>query len=220
MKVITYTKPVFLDKNTYPKSYLSFLRKYGYGTYCDLLNFLEPDEHLIHSTFSDFDLWEFDSNFTKEDLKNAVQICSSNDGDILSFLKNQPSNLFLLPRHSEVILKFKTLYDVFDFYNKSYKISDQYFEPSKDRNIELFSLINNGRLLDINAIHGKFSENFNYDFTIGLEQPKYVIATMGGWVKFDLVYKNSITISYQTTETQEHSKYISFIKKEIDTLSK
>ena len=72
-------------------------------------------------------------------------------------------------------------------------------------------------MIDIHSIHNKFLKNFDYDFIIGKEQPKYVIKKMGGWIKFDLVYKNSIAISYQVTENQdnEYAKYVDYIKSEI-----
>ena len=106
------------------------------------------------------------------------------------------------------------------FYQKEYQYTDIYFEPHFERKVEQFSLISDEGLLDINIIHNKFLNEFNYDFSIRQEQPKYVIEKIGGWIKFDLVYKNSITISYQLVEesNNEYSKYLEYIAREINNL--
>ena len=82
-------------------------------------------------------------------------------------------------------------------------------------------MINDGKLLDINLIHTKFLKDLEYDFIIGKEQPKYVIEKIGGWIKFDLVYKNSISISYQLIDNMDNQylEYIDYIKKEISQLT-
>lgn len=224
MKTITYVESVLLEQYVYPKSYVDFVQKYGYGTYCGLLNIAKPDQELIYSTFAEYDFWDFgsdfDSSFEKSDLKKAVQIASTIDGDILCFVEGKQQHLFILPRSSEVILTFETLEEVLSFYNESYKLTDIYFEPNNNRKIELFSLVDKGQLLDINILHNLFLDIFKYDFVIGNEdeQPKYVIEQIGGWIKFDLIYKNSITISYQETSSKGHLQYFDFIEKELERL--
>ncbi|MEN7547197.1 hypothetical protein AAG747_04715 [Rapidithrix thailandica] len=220
MKVITFTKPVKNESNGLPKSYLEFIGEYGYGTYCGLINITQPDEQVIHRTFSEFDFWEFDKNFTKQDLRRAIQLASTTDGDMICYVENKPDHLFILPRNSETILGFENLKDVFLFYQENYQLSGLYFEPSWGRKTELFSLIHDEKLLDIKVLHKQFLKDFEYDSVIGKEQPKYVIEKIGGWVKFDLLYKNSITISYQFIEHSDnaYSTYLDYLKKEIKQL--
>ena len=221
MKIISFINPVKKTKNDLPKSYLEFIGKYGYGTYCGLINIIEPDEQVIYNTFSDYDFWKFNTKFTNQDLKKAIQLASTIDGDIICSVKNKVDTLFVLPRNSETILNFKTLNEILLFYKESYQIPESYFEPSLERKVEVFSLIQNEKLLSIEVIHNNFLKDFKYDFIIGKEQPKYVITKIGGWVKFDLVYKNSITISYQLIENldNEYTKYLDYIKKEIKQLA-
>ncbi len=221
IKVITHIKSIKIDIDYLPESYAQFLKEYGYGCYCGLINITQPDEQVIYSTFSDFDFWEFDSNFTNNDLKEAVQLGSTIDGDIICCLKNKGNILYILPRNSEIILSFKNLDEMLSFYNKEYKLLDFYFEPSQGRKIASLSLIHEDKLLDINTIRTKFLRDFEYDYVIGEEQPKYVIKKIGGWVKFDLVYKNSIAISYQEIESTKdaHRLYFEFLKKAINELS-
>lgn len=218
MKVITYTKSVIINNPDIPKSYLEFITKYGYGTYCGLINITAPDEQVVPGTFSDCWLWEFTSAFTENDIQNTTQLCSSIDGDSICCIKKRPGQLFILPRHSDEILQFESFDKVLSFYDQSYQVNYPYFEPAWGRETELFSLAHEETLLDINPIHKKFLETFEHDLVIGEEQPKYVIEKMGGWVKFDLVYKNSISVSYQTVNTNEHLKYIDFIKSELKQL--
>ena len=221
MKIISFINPVKKTKNDLPKSYLEFIGKYGYGTYCGLINIIEPDEQVIYNTFSDYDFWKFNTKFTNQDLKKAIQLASTIDGDIICSVKNKVDTLFVLPRNSETILNFKTLNEILLFYKESYQIPESYFEPSLERKVEVFSLIQNEKLLSIEVIHNNFLKDFKYDCIIGKEQPKYVITKIGGWVKFDLVYKNSITISYQLIENldNEYTKYLDYIKKEIKQLA-
>ena len=220
MKVITYTTPVKHHDKDLPKSYVEFVGTYGYGTYCGLIHITAPDEQVIYGTFLDDHFWEFNDNFTESDYKKAIQLASTIDGDIISYIKNKPEHLFILPRNSEHVLSFNNLNNVLAFYQKEYQYTDIYFEPHFERKVEQFSLISDEGLLDINIIHNKFLNEFNYDFSIRQEQPKYVIEKIGGWIKFDLVYKNSITISYQLVEesNNEYSKYLEYIAREINNL--
>ena len=221
MKIITFTKPIKKERNDLPKSYIEFVGEYGYGTYCGFVNITEPDELVIHNTYSEHDFWEFGEQFTKQDFKKAIQLASTIDGDIICYVEGKPDSLFILPRNSETILSFENLNDVLNFYRKNYQLDDSYFEPLQGRKVELFSLINDGKLLDINLIHTKFLKDLEYDFIIGKEQPKYVIEKIGGWIKFDLVYKNSISISYQLIDNMDNQylEYIDYIKKEISQLT-
>ena len=143
MEVISYINPINNINNDLPKSYLEFIGEYGYGTFCGIVNISEPDEQIIYSTFSDYDFWEFDTNFTDQDLKKAIQLASTIDGDIICFVKHKVDTLFILPRNSETILNFENLNEVLLFYQENYQPSELYFEPSFGRNIELFSLIHN-----------------------------------------------------------------------------
>ncbi|TPN83351.1 hypothetical protein [Aquimarina algicola] len=218
MKIITYTNPIIINDSKIPKSYHKFIATYGYGTYCNILNISEPDDQVIYSTFSGFDLWEFDELFPSEALSNAIQLGTSIDGDILCFISGKEDRLFILPRHAEIILNFNNLDDVFEYYRKQYQIDTIYFEPWFNRKTEVYSLIHNNSLLDIHMIHDQFIKTFQWDYSIGEQQPKYVIKEIGGWVRFDFVYKNSITISYQDIQSEVYQTYLDFIKTKIEVL--
>jgi len=217
MIVITFSEPVKNENSDLPTSYREFVGKYGYGTYCGIINITEPDDQVIYSTFSDDEYWEFTQVFSEDDFKKAIQLASTIEGDIICYVKGKPNQLFILPRNSETILSFDNLNNAFAFYHENYRLSDVYFEPLLERNIENFSLINGEKLIDITLIHNQFLKDFEYDFIIGKEQPKYVIKKIGGWIKFDLVYKNSISISYQVTESPDnaYAKYVAYIKSAI-----
>ncbi|WP_420458726.1 hypothetical protein [Neolewinella sp.] len=218
MNVITYTEPVELTDRELPGSYRKFVATYGFGTYCGIINLHEPDEQVIPLTFSGLDLWEFDAAFSEEDLEEAVQLAVTSDGDSVCSVPRRGEALFVLPKSSETVLSFGELEAVLAYYRQVYRIPEPYyFEPAVGRNTEQFSLTQEGRLLDITPIHERFLEAFTPDYVLGTAQPKYVIAKMGGWVGFDLVYRNSITISYQVvgSHTREHLPYYSYLQHEV-----
>ena len=204
------------DKNlleTLPKDYLQFLQKFGDGTFCSEVYITYPDSQTILSTFKDYtNFWELNEFYNKEDLLQSIQIGSTFDGDINCVTKNKKGQIFVLPRDSETVQSYKTFNDTI----KSFvpKISTPYFDPSFDTKSEEINLIkSSGVLLNISPIHEKFLKSFSFDFVIDeTTQPKYFFKNFGGWVNFDLFYKNGIYIKFQNQSFEKVSPIINFLK--------
>lgn len=218
MKVISFIKAETNLDVACPASYQEFIGKFGYGSYCDLLYITEFDRDNIRLTFSELDLWDEAPYFRKEDLKKAVQIASSMDGDIICFLPEKLDQLFILPRHAEKIMQFSDLPAVLAHYQDRFDLKDIYFEPFDKRQYKSYSLIWKDELLNIESIHDRFLTEMQFDFVIGKEQPKYVIEKMGGSIVFDLAYKNNISINYQINNKNYEQEYLQFIEAEIQNL--
>lgn len=198
-----------------PKDYLDFLRKFGTGEYCGEVYISYPDNQIIPSTFKDYtDLWQFDDMYNVDDLLKSIQIGSTANGDIICVTENRVGKIFILPRHSMEIISFTT----FDETIKSFiteENSTLYFDPSFDIKQEQISLIKSaGGLIDILPIHEKFLQQFSYDFIANENtQPKYFFKKIGGWVTFDLVYKNSIYVKFQNQHINDVLAIKNFVKK-------
>ena len=89
-----------------------------------------------------------------------------------------------------------------------------YFDPDFDRELEQISLIKSvGGLIDILSIHEIFLQRFSYDFAANENtQPQYFFRKIGGWVTFDLVYKNSIYVKFQNQYCNEVLPITNFLK--------
>lgn len=70
----------------------------------------------------------------------------------------------------------------------------------------------------MSEIQRAFLEKYQFDRIINKEskQPKYVISEIGGWVCFDLIYKNSISIKYQSMFDLRAKNIIEFIEQQIN----
>jgi len=197
-----------------PKDYLDFLRKFGTGGYCGEVYIMYPDRQIIPSTFKDYtDLWELNNSYNVEDLLTSIQIGSTANGDIICITEHRIGKIFILPRHSMEIIAFTTFNDAI----KSFIMEEKsmiYFDPDFDREQEQISLIKSiGGLIDILPIQEKFLQLFSYDFVINENtQPQYFFRKIGGWVTFDLVYKNSIYVKFQNQNCNDVLPITNFLK--------
>ncbi|SHE79031.1 hypothetical protein [Pedobacter caeni] len=191
-----------------PLDYLRFLEEYGAGTYCEEVVIHYPDEIVIPETFKDdTDLWELDEMFTAEDLLNAIQIGRSFNGDIICVTRKKAGSVFVLPRHSLNVVSFNRFEDAIHYLTRDYR-SFKFYLPGFDHHQLQISLIKEGGLKDINPIHESFLDEFKFDFVIHSDtQPKYFFKEPGFWIRFDLIYKNSISMGYQK-QLQNKSQHI------------
>lgn len=124
-----------LDQNLLailPKDYLKFLLEFGTGEYCGEVYITYPDSQNIPLTFKDYtDLWELSDVYNVDDLLKSIQIASTANGDIICITENKPDKIFVLPRHSPIIISFKTFEEAIESF-LSDEISVPYFDPSFD----------------------------------------------------------------------------------------
>jgi hypothetical protein len=200
-----------------PKAYTDFIEAYGTGTYCQVLMIEEPDEGNIPLTFGDHERWNFTETFSKVDLMQAVRIAGTIDGDIICMTRDRPEHIFILPRHSEEIIQLPSFTDVLPYYISYYSYTDiACFDPFYDSQFEQLVLTKDNVLVAIDPIYQAFLETFSWDYVLRTgSQPLHVIKEIGGWITFDLVYKNSITIKYQQTYAVKALALISFIRERI-----
>lgn len=179
-----------------PPDYLGFLRKFGTGTYAGEVNIGYPDQSVIPTTFGDYlDLWVFDDAYNETDLLLSTQLASTANGDILCVASTREGQVFVLPRHSEIVNSYPSF---FDAVNALLPAGEVYFDPVFEAAWEQISLVEDARLLDIAALHQAFLVHLRTDFVTNVTtQPRYFFQAFGGWVFFDLVYRNGITVKYQ-----------------------
>ena len=179
-----------------PADYIRFLREYGPGIYTGEVNINYPDPALIPTTFGEYlDLWDFDETYTAADLLQSTQLASTADGNILCVAPNRTGRVFVLPRHSEQVRSYASFFEAVDALLPA---GERYFDPAFAAVVEQISLVKDGGLLDISRLHQLFGEQFQADFTANATtQPQYFFQEFGGWISFDLVYRNAITVKYQ-----------------------
>lgn len=198
-----------------PSDYVHFVKEFGVGTYCDEVYIIYPDEENIPVTFAAYtDLWNLDENYNANDLTSSIQIGSTANGDIICITLNRKGKVFVLPRHDLKISSFNSFNDAI----KSFVpyVNQPYFDPIFESKHEQISLIKDSSLIDILPIQEVFLQNFNYDFIIHEDtQPKYFIKRIGGWISFDLIYKNNISVKYQDQYIDEALSLINFLKQHL-----
>jgi hypothetical protein len=198
-----------------PPDYSAFLREYGPGTYTGEVNIDYPDQAVILTTFGDYrDLWTLNDAFNEADLMHAVQLATTTDGDILCVAPNRAEQVFVLPRHSEQVIVYPSFWDAVDSLTSSEGL---YFDPVFEAVYEQISLAKDNQLVDINLLHRSFQEQFKTDFLVNATtQPKYFFQSFGGWVSFDLVYRNTITIKYQQPFTLLVQPILKLLREQTD----
>jgi len=195
-----------------PVGYIRFLQTYGTGTYCDEIYVHYPDSENIPATFRDHtDLWELNATFTAEDLLQSVQLASTANGDIIAVTADRPGKIFILPRHAQNVISIENFQQTLDFFVPWN--AEKYYDPNYDQDKEHLSLVKStGGLIDISVIHSLFLRNFSFDFVVNeTTQPKYFFKSFGGWVAFDLIYKNSIQAKFQKTYADGVKPLLNFL---------
>jgi hypothetical protein len=200
-----------------PQDYIEFLSQYGEGIYCNEVTVQYPDENSIPETFKDYaDLWEVDETFTAKDLLNAIQIGYSFNGDILCVTKDKKDKVFILPRHDIRVTSYDSFYEAINWLTEKW-YDVKFYSPYFDGEHIEINLIKENKLKDIISIHNTFISEFNFDFSFDEStQPQYVLKSFGFWIRFDLIYKNAISIGYQ----KQFKNEIKYIIDRIEELSK
>lgn len=186
-----------------PSDYKDFLRNYGYGEINGFILIEEPDINMFRLTFQDYlHFWELKTKEEKT-IINGIKILSNIDGDIVLLIKDYKYPFVLMPRHSKKIEYFENFTQVLELQISHFKFEEDnkyfYFDSYCDYEIENFSLIINNELdkLHIDRIHNLFIKKFTFDKILNGVQPTYIIQKIGGWIRFDFAYRNSIYIKYQ-----------------------
>ena len=123
--------PLSLDQTQtwqLPPDCAQFLQRYGYGSFCDLLIFAEPDPDFMVNNFADdMDLWTWQS-ISADAALAGTQFAQSIDGDIILAIAHAPAPILLLPRHDDEPILFSTLNQLLDDYVQRYALSPLYFD--------------------------------------------------------------------------------------------
>ncbi len=200
-----------------PEDYLDFLSSYGYGEISAELFFQKPDKKYIKNNFSDYmDLWLWENELQRENALNGLTISTTANGDVICCVNDSKFPYLLLPRHSSEPAKFKDIYSLFSDYHQKLKWKEIYFDPYYNKEKKTISMIKDGKLDKslIEHILKVFLEKYTFDKVYNEEtQPKYVIQEIGGWICFDLIYRNTIVIKYQSTFESKVKEIISFLEK-------
>lgn len=199
-----------------PEDYVNFLSDYGYGEIGAELFLQKPNEKYIKSNFADYmDLWLWENESQKEKALNGLTILTTADGDIACCINDSGYPYLLLPRHSSEPVKFKDINSLFLYYQQKLKWEEIYFDSYYKKAKETISLIKDKELDNhlIEHILSAFLEKYVFVkvYNEGA-QPKYVIQEIGGWICFDLIYRNTITIKYQSMFASKAKEIITFIK--------
>ena len=202
-----------------PKDYKNFLKTYGYGSVNEFLLINRPDKNYFKLNFSDYlDFWIL-SDAERKNICEGVLVASNIDGDIFLWVSNPSHPFVLVPRDSEQLTYFKNFDDLLKYTTDDLILNEElYFDSNYGYEQQYFNLIKD-EWLDKNLVERvckAFIKAFEFDKVIGSEQPKYFIKNIGGWVRFDLLYKNSIQVKYQKNYHEEAEKIIEYIHKNLD----
>ncbi|MCL2091003.1 MAG: hypothetical protein FWH11_07245 [Micrococcales bacterium] len=196
-----------------PDDYLAFLRRYGYGLIGGgpELQVQAPDSEHISGTFSvEFfcDFWDWtDDQEARTALREGTTVAITFDGDIVCCVDNAEFGYLLLPRHSEVPVRFAGLLPIIRHLGV-----EEYFEPASTQVEKIGGWERPLGQQVVGDLRTSFLAEHTYDRIFGHpDQPKYVVQSIGGYVWFDLVY-GSIDVGFQPQFEQEARKVVEFIE--------
>lgn len=186
-----------------PPDCVQFLQRYGYGDFCGLLIFSEPDPDFMANNFADdMDLWQWHAISANAALA-GTQFAQSIDGDIILAIAHAPAPIVLLPRHNNQPIVFSQLNQLFDYYVQRYALSPIYFDSHHQaawHSLEIPARIqgNRRRQQTMQALQTAFLARYAPDAQLASEaQLQYALHAIGGWVRFDHVYASAVVIKYQ-----------------------
>ncbi|EZH73448.1 hypothetical protein ATO12_16030 [Aquimarina atlantica] len=109
---------------TIPKSYLNFIKYYGYGIITEKIEYLNivlPDKKFFENNFiEDIDLWEWESNSQKNSIQNSILVAHTFDGQHIYCTE---SSFIILPKFNKPV----ELYDfdeVIQYYINNYNMNE------------------------------------------------------------------------------------------------
>jgi hypothetical protein len=199
-----------------PTDYLTFLAAYGYGDINGFLLVQQPDPDYVKLNFGEYMyFWQWEDNQDQKVL-NGLTLATTIDGDIVVATSDRQFPITIMPRHSEKPVSFKDWESMILHYFGVHDFTENlYFDTSYNSSVEMISLIENGSLdkEKIDGVYSRFTQSFHSVRVFNADtQPKHVIQRIGGWVCFDLVYKSSVRVKYQTQFQETANELIAFIK--------
>ncbi|MGE9311827.1 hypothetical protein ACLOAU_09280 [Niabella sp. CJ426] len=204
-------------KFSLPDGYKSFLGQLGFGSINELLMIEEPDPGFIQNNFLDYmDFWNWEVVEETRAL-NGLTIARTIDGDIIEIIDDRLSPFLILPRHSDLPVKFPDFSSVIGYYDQRYDFEGNlYFDPYvewQQENINIGKvMVENLKI--IQQIHEDFLANYQPDSVFNANtQPKYMMREIGGWVYFDKLSGSSIRIKYQTSFKYQATALFDFINR-------
>ena len=201
-----------------PQEYKMFLSKYGYGNIHDYLYFDAPDENFIKNNFDgNMNIWEWTDDINADFVFDAILISRTKNGDIVLCCRNYDNRYILLPRHSAHPVQFVSFESLLKYLLKHLG-RKKYFDSTYDRKIENISLIKNSTIDRklIYKIRKLLLKKYTFDKVYNRKtQPVYVFQSIGGFIYFNLIHKNSINVKYQSMYETEAQEIIKFIKEKI-----
>lgn len=198
-----------------PTDYVEFLAAYGPGVYCGEVVVAYPDATNIPVTFGEHaDLWELDERFTAADLQVATQLAWSHDGDLVCVVASRPGQVFVLPRHAEQVRQYPSFRVAMA--SLTPLVEEPYFDPDFEAELTQLSLVRQDRLVPIEPIWQAFRTQFAIEVVVhAAAQPVCLLAALGGWVSFDLVYKSSITVKFQRRQASQAAQVLAFLEQQL-----
>jgi len=107
---------------SFPLGYKEYVTTFGLGEYCNYIRVEMPSkilsEHEEHQQFLDkYWFWELGEEIlSKEKAKESIEIASTVDGDVIIFHPTNSSELFVLPRHDDMLYRIgSNLYEAIDW---------------------------------------------------------------------------------------------------------
>lgn len=162
-----------------PDDYWEFVKRFGEGAFCGVLNFFAPKQFLEHQKLCK-KLWTeyyfFDkATLSQKEVLESVSVATSMDGDEVVYKPFGKIGYFVLPRHADEIQKIgKTISDVLEWFSSSgiiYKPTKfKWFSTFRDHcrlhivkdkyiaHTEALSLIDNA----FGVVHAELNEDENY----------------------------------------------------------
>lgn len=196
-----------------PPDYLRLLRTLGAGTYCDEVDVTVPDARILPETYgARTHFWTLDEAFDADDLRAAVQIGRSADGDAFCCTPRHPGVVFILPRHARAVEAFPTFEAALA--SRVPGVAAPWYDPAYDAVVEIISLATPTGLRDIAPIYDAFRQAFSADFVAREKtQPRHFFQAFGGWVSFDLVYRSSLTVKHQARHQRAAAPVLGFVRR-------
>ncbi|MFF2092270.1 hypothetical protein [Paenibacillus sp. NPDC058174] len=207
-----------------PPGYLSFLQRFGEGTYRGWMNVQLPDPEVL-KPFAEYDLWEHDGNspITQEQIAQCVAIGTTVDGDFLA-VHPPTAQLLWLPRHADQIKALSlqpgeqddeetyafVMDEIYSWVYGSGREGGVYYEPWTGSRNHMFLRLPPGEgQLSLEELSGMCRLAFPPDF---IEESLYschlFYQELGGYVRFNYANGQEAAIMYeqdagQTCKTME-----------------
>jgi hypothetical protein len=109
-------------KVSFPKGYKEYVTTLGFGDYCSYIRIDMPSKILsgykkYQQSLDEYLFWEMGEDIlSKEKAIDSIKIGSTIDGDVIIFHPSNSHELFVLPRHDDMLHKIgSNLYEAIDW---------------------------------------------------------------------------------------------------------